>query len=222
VFVKICGVRTLEDALWAAEAGADAIGFNFWPGSKRYLPVEEAGRIAKKLPARLRTVGVFVDADEREILKAFQHGAVDFVQLHGQESPDFCRKFAGRYMKALSANEEALEALDSYLCDYLLIDADARSIDRASSAAQPPRSDSLRSPIGPGGTGIRADIEVARRIAQKRRILLAGGLTADNVAEAIRVVRPFGVDVASGVESSPGVKDRTKVASFITAAKSAK
>ena len=196
MFVKICGVRTLEDALWAAEAGADAIGFNFWPRSKRYLPIEEAGKIAKKLPARLRTVGVFVDAEESEILKAFQHGAVDFVQLHGQESPDFCRKFAGRYMKALRANEESLEKLDSYLCDLLLIDQDAQ-----------------------GGSGIRADVELARRAAQKRRILLAGGLNPENVAEAIFAVRPFGVDVAGGVESSPGVKDRTKVAAFITAAK---
>jgi phosphoribosylanthranilate isomerase len=199
VFVKICGVRTLEDALWAAEAGADAIGFNFWPSSKRYLPIEEAGKIAKKLPARLRTVGVFVDAEESEILKAFQHGAVDFVQLHGQESPEFCRKFAGRYMKALRANEESLEKLDSYLCDLLLIDQDAQ-----------------------GGSGIRADVELARRAAQKRRILLAGGLSPENVGEAIRAVRPFGVDVAGGVESSPGVKDRTKVAAFITAAKSTK
>jgi len=88
VKVKICGVRTLEDALHAAEAGADAVGFNFWPKSKRYLAIEEAGRIAKKLPARLRTIGVFVDASESEILKAFQHGAVDLVQLHGDEPPE--------------------------------------------------------------------------------------------------------------------------------------
>jgi hypothetical protein len=77
MFVKICGVRTLEDALWAAEAGADAIGFNFWPQSKRYLSIEEAGRIAKKVPARVTTVGVFVDASEAEVLRAFQHGAVE-------------------------------------------------------------------------------------------------------------------------------------------------
>jgi phosphoribosylanthranilate isomerase len=202
VFVKICGVRTLEDALWAAEAGADAIGFNFWPQSKRYLPVEEAGRIAKKLPARLRTVGVFVNAGEAEVMRAFQHGAVDFVQLHGDETPEFCRRFAGIYMKAVRLRDESsLEALDGFSCDLVLLDADSPQY---------------------GGSGLRADIELARRAAEKRRVLLAGGLTPENVADAVRAVRPYGVDVAGGVESSPGVKDRTKVAAFITAAKGAK
>src|SRR5262245_9059758 len=121
VFVKICGVRTLEDALWAAECGADAIGFNFWPQSKRYLPVEEAGRIAKKLPARLSTVGVFVNAAESEVMAAFRHGAVDFVQFHGDEPPEFCRRFAGIYWKAVRlADEKSLQTLDGYGCDLVL------------------------------------------------------------------------------------------------------
>jgi phosphoribosylanthranilate isomerase len=202
VFVKICGVRTLDDALFAAKAGADAIGFNFWPQSKRFLPIEEAGHIAKKLPARLSTVGVFVNAAESEIMSAFQHGAVDFVQLHGDETPDFCRRFAGRYWKALRLRgEESLSQLDAYGGDLLLLDADAPNY---------------------GGSGERADVDLARRAAAKRRVLLAGGLTPENVADAVRAVRPYGVDVASGVESSPGVKDRTKVAAFITAAKGVK
>jgi phosphoribosylanthranilate isomerase len=202
VFVKICGVRTLEDALWAAEAGADAVGFNFWPQSKRYLSVEEAGRIAKKLPARVATVGVFVNAAESEVLRAFQHGAVDLVQFHGDETPESCLRFAGRYLKAMRLRDhQSLAALDDYSCDLVLIDGDAPQY---------------------GGSGQRADVELARRAAQKRRVLLAGGLTPDNVADAIRAVRPYGVDVAGGVESAPGVKDRTKVAAFITAAKSVK
>jgi phosphoribosylanthranilate isomerase len=202
VFVKICGVRTLEDALWAAEAGADAIGFNFWPRSKRYITVEEAGRIAKKLPARVSTVGVFVNAAEADVLRAFQHGAVDLVQFHGDETPDSCLRFAGRYVKALRlASEHSLAALDVYSCDLLLIDADT---------------------AGYGGSGQRADVELARRAAERRRVLLAGGLTPENVADAIRAVRPYGVDVAGGVESAPGVKDRTKVTAFITAAKNVK
>jgi phosphoribosylanthranilate isomerase len=202
VFVKICGVRTLEDALFAAKAGADAIGFNFWPQSKRYLPIEEAGQIAKKLPARLSTVGVFVNASESEIMRAFQHGAVDFLQFHGDETPDFCRRFAGRYWKALRLkDEESLSQLDAYGGDLLLLDADAPNY---------------------GGSGQRADVDLARRAAAKRRVLLAGGLTPENVAEAVRAVRPYGVDVAGGVESAPGVKDRTKVAAFITAAKGVK
>jgi phosphoribosylanthranilate isomerase len=202
VFVKICGVRTLDDALWAAGSGADAIGFNFWPGSKRYLPIEEAGRIAKKLPAKLTTVGVFVDAAESEILAAFRAGAVDFVQLHGNETPEFCRRFAGRYIKALRlAGESALTAMADYSSDLILVDADTP---------------------GYGGSGQRADVELARRAAEKRRILLAGGLTPDNVAGAIAAVRPYGVDVAGGVESAPGVKDREKVTAFIAAAKGVK
>jgi phosphoribosylanthranilate isomerase len=202
VFVKICGVRTLEDALFAAEAGADAIGFNFWPQSKRYLPVEEAGRIAKKLPARLSTVGVFVNAGEDEVMRAFRHGAVDYVQLHGDESPEFCRRFAGVYIKALRLeDEQSLKQLDAYGCDLLLLDAESPNY---------------------GGSGRRADVELARRAARKRRVLLAGGLTPENVAEAVQAVRPYGVDVAGGVESAPGVKDRTKVAAFITRAKGAK
>ena len=199
MFVKICGVRTLDDALQAAEAGADAIGFNFWPRSKRYLAIEEAGRIAKKLPAKLRTIGVFVDASESEILKAVQHGAVDLVQLHGDEPPELCRRFAGRYLKAVRLKDESsLQLIDQYSCDLLLVDADS---------------------AGYGGSGQRADVELAKRAAAKRRILLAGGLTPDNVADAIREVKPYGVDVAGGVEKAPGVKDREKVAAFIRAAK---
>ncbi len=187
--------------MWAAEAGADAVGFNFWPSSKRYLPVEEAGRIAKKLPARLRTVGVFVNAGEAEILSAFRVGAVDWVQLHGDEPPDFCMRFAGRYMKALRlVDESSLSLLDKFSCDPVLIDADSPQF---------------------GGSGLRADVELARRAAEKRRVLLAGGLTPENVQQAVRDVNPYGVDVAGGVESAPGVKDRDKVAAFITLAKSA-
>lgn len=202
MFVKICGVRTLEDALFAGKSGADAVGFNFWSGSKRYLPIEEAGRIAKKLPAGLSTVGVFVNASEAEVMSAFQHGAVDFVQLHGDEPPEFCRRFAGRFVKAFRLKDEAsLAALDDYRCDLVLIDADAPNY---------------------GGSGQRADVELAQRAAQKRRVLLAGGLTPENVAEAVRAVRPYGVDVCGGVESAPGVKDQAKVAAFIMAAKGVK
>jgi phosphoribosylanthranilate isomerase len=202
VFVKICGVRTLEDAVYAAEQGADAVGFNFWPQSKRYLPIEEAGRIAKKLPARVSTVGVFVNADEAEVMSAFRAGAVDFVQFHGDETPEFCRRFAGVSWKAVRLHDEnSLQTLDLYSCQLMLVDSDTP---------------------GYGGSGQRADEELASRAARKRRILLAGGLTPENVADAIAAVRPFGVDVAGGVESAPGVKDKTKVAAFITAAKGAK
>ncbi|MGZ3430081.1 MAG: phosphoribosylanthranilate isomerase [Polyangia bacterium] len=196
VFVKVCGVRTLDDALAAAEAGADAIGFNFWPGSKRFLAIVEAARIAERLPATLRRFGVFVDAGAAEIEQAFAAGAIDTAQLHGDEPHDFCRPFAGRYMKALRLRD--LTQLDGWECELVLVDADVP---------------------GYGGSGVTADWSLATAAAAKRPILLAGGLTPDNVAAAIAQVRPFGVDVASGVERSPGVKDPQKIAAFVAAAK---
>jgi phosphoribosylanthranilate isomerase len=198
-FVKICGVCTLDDALACADAGADAIGFNFWPRSKRYITVEDAARIARRLPPQLRTVGVFVNPTEDDVTRAFAAGAIDLAQLHGDETPDFCLRFAGRYWKALRLrDQQSLVELDRYSCDILLIDADAPDY---------------------GGSGARAPVELARAAASRRRVLLAGGLTPENVADAIRAVRPFGVDVASGVERSPGVKDWIRVTAFVAAAK---
>jgi phosphoribosylanthranilate isomerase len=199
VFVKICGVRTLDDALAVAAAGADAIGFNFWPGSKRYLTVDEAARIAARLPPTLRRFGVFVDADPATIEAAFTSGAIDTAQLHGDEPPAQCRPFAGRYVKALRLRDDAsLDTLAGYDCALVLVDADAP---------------------GYGGSGQRADWALARAAASRRDVLLAGGLTPDNVAAAIAAVQPFGVDVAGGVERAPGVKDHARVAAFVAAAR---
>jgi phosphoribosylanthranilate isomerase len=196
-FVKVCGVRTLADALECGRVGVDLVGFNFWPGSKRFIPVEEAARIADQLPPGLRTVGVFVNPGEAEVQRAFASGAIDLVQLHGDETPEFCRRFAGRYWKALRLTDEgSLAALDAYTSEVILVDADAP---------------------GWGGSGRRASVELARRAAARRRVMLAGGLTPGNVAEAVRAVQPWGVDVASGVERAPGVKDPAKVAAFVEA-----
>lgn len=198
-FVKICGVTSLEDALACADAGADAIGFNFWPRSKRYVSVEAAAAIAKKVPAQLRTVGVFVDPSAEEVDRAFGAGAIDLAQLHGDETPEFCRRFGGRYLKAFRLRDRAtLQQLDDYDCDLVLVDADS---------------------AGYGGSGQRADVELAAEAAAGRRVILAGGLTPDNVADAIVAVRPYGVDVAGGVEREPGVKDWLKVAAFVARAK---
>ena len=186
VFVKICGLRTQADI--DACAGADAIGFNFWPRSKRYITPDEVARL--RVPPTLRRFGVFVDPSREEVERVL--GLCDTVQLHGDETPDFCRQFS--YVKAL----RKLEHESDYDCELLLVDADAP---------------------GYGGTGQRADWTRAAEVARRRKILLAGGLSPDNVAEAIRSVRPFGVDVAGGVESAPGVKDHDKIAAFIRAAK---
>jgi phosphoribosylanthranilate isomerase len=196
-FVKVCGVRTLEDALGCGQAGVDLIGFNFWPGSKRFVSVEVAARIADRLPPGLRTVGVFVNPSEADVQRAFASGAVDLVQLHGDESPEFCRRFAGRFWKALRLTDEgSLALLDDYTSEVILVDAEAP---------------------GWGGSGRRAPVELAQKAAARRRVMLAGGLTPENVAEAVRAVQPWGVDVASGVERAPGVKDPGKVMAFVKA-----
>ncbi len=197
--VKICGVRTLEDALACAEAGADAVGFNFWPGSKRFVTIDEVAGIARALPPTLQRFGVFVNASPDEIERAFGSGAIDLAQLHGDEAPAFCARFAGRYVKAIRLRDAAsLETLEQYDCALALVDADAP---------------------GYGGSGQRADLSLARAAAERRRVLLAGGLTPENVAAAIAAVHPAGVDVAGGVERAPGVKDWKKIASFVAAAR---
>jgi phosphoribosylanthranilate isomerase len=198
-FVKICGVTTLDDALACAEAGADAIGFNFWPRSRRFVAVEVAAAIAGRLPPRVRTVGVFVDPTAAEVERAFAAGAIAVAQLHGDETPAFCAAFAGRCWKALRLRDRAtLARLGDYDCELVLVDADTP---------------------GYGGSGERADVDLAAEAARLRPLLLAGGLTPDNVAAAIERVRPFGVDVAGGVESAPGIKDWGKVAAFVARAK---
>jgi phosphoribosylanthranilate isomerase len=149
----------------------------------------------------VRTVGVFVNPSAEEVDRAFASGAIDFAQLHGDESPEFCARFAGRYIKAIRLRDQhSLQALSQYPCDLMLVDADAPDY---------------------GGSGLRADVELAKEAAQARRVILAGGLRPDNVAEAVATVQPFGVDVAGGVEREPGVKDWLKVAAFVQAAKQA-
>jgi phosphoribosylanthranilate isomerase len=199
MFVKICGITALDDALACVDAGADAIGFNFWPKSRRHISVEAAAVIARRIPPNIRTVGVFVDPTEPEVDRAFASGAIDLTQFHGDETPDFCSRFAGRYIKALRlADAAALERMAQYPCDLLLVDADTP---------------------GFGGSGQRADVALATQAAAARRVILAGGLTPENVAEAVATVKPYGVDVAGGVEREPGVKDWIKVAAFVQAAK---
>jgi len=198
-FVKICGNTSLDDALACVDAGADAIGFNFWQESKRHIPVDRAAAIAKRVPPNVRTVGVFVNPSESDVDRAFASGAIDLAQLHGDETPDFCRRFSGRYIKALRLRDAAsLERMAEYACDFVLVDADTP---------------------GYGGSGQRADTTLAAEAAKLRRVILAGGLTAENVAEAVATVHPYGVDVAGGVEREPGVKDWIKVAAFVQAAK---
>jgi phosphoribosylanthranilate isomerase len=196
VFVKICGITRVADALAAEEAGADAIGLNFWPGSKRHVTPDAAAAIVRELPPALRRFGVFVNPTADEVSRAFDAGLIDIAQLHGNETVAFCAQLGRPWMKALRLRD--LGQLDGWKSDLVLVDADAP---------------------GYGGSGVTADWSLARAAAQSRRVILAGGLRPDNVAAAIAAVWPFGVDVASGVESAPGMKDARKIAAFVAAAR---
>jgi phosphoribosylanthranilate isomerase len=200
--VKICGITNVDDALMAVEMGADALGFIFYPKSPRYVKIADAANICDRLPPFVAKVGVFVDELEYEIEKALRECLLTALQFHGDEPPGFCQKFPAKSVKAIRMRDESsLRLAAEYDVDALLLDTytgDSR-----------------------GGTGKVFDWSLAVR-AQKLGppIILSGGLTAENVAEAIRTVEPYAVDTASGVESAPGRKDPEKVRRFIEACKS--
>jgi phosphoribosylanthranilate isomerase len=208
--VKICGITNLEDARHAVECGVDMLGFNFYRGSKRFVEPAVAAEIVSGLDgADVAKVGVFVNAEITEIAEVAKEVRLDGVQLHGDEDFGFVsqtRKQLGtKTIKCLRVNSgSAIPDPTDYACDAVLLDS--------------------YSPRGYGGTGEKFSWDVAKEIrifVPNMELYLAGGLTAENVAEAIRTVRPYAVDVASGVEFSPGKKDPAKVAAFIKAAKEA-
>lgn len=199
--VKICGITNTADGLMAAEAGADAVGFVFYERSPRAISPEQAATIIKALPPDLIKVGVFVDPDADLVMRAIHDAGINVLQFHGNESPEFCLGFGVMTMKAFRVRgRETLGSLPAYGTDAWLLDA--------YSAGQA------------GGTGETFDWDLAAEaVGMGRPVFLAGGLGPANVAEAIRKVQPFGVDVSSGVESSPGRKDETRVREFVKAAK---
>jgi phosphoribosylanthranilate isomerase len=200
VAVKICGVTSVDDALFSIAAGADSIGLNFWARSPRCVGTKLARSIVEALPEHVITVGVFVNASQDEI--AALQGEVGFrcVQLHGDEGPEVLARFLPHAYKALRVRGEAvIDEVARFPGEHVLLDAYV--------------------PGEPGGTGATFDWRIAERVARMRKLTLAGGLTPDNVAEAVAAVRPFCVDVASGVERAPGKKDEAKVRAFIQRAK---
>ena len=199
--VKICGITNLADALAAVEAGADVLGLNFYEGSPRRVSMKTAAEISKQLPPFVMRAGVFVNADEDLVTRAIGECGLSLLQFHGDEPAEFCAQFGLISMKAFRIRDaESLKELPRFQTDAYLLDA--------------------FSPEARGGTGERFNWELAVE-AQKfgKPVFLAGGLTPENVADAVRKVRPFGVDVASGVESSPGKKDHAKIRAFIAAAR---
>ena len=203
VTVKICGITSPVDAQEAADAGADAVGLMFYEGSPRCVSLEVAKAIVKVLPPSVARVGVFVNAEESLVRQAMRECTLNVLQFHGEESPEFCAGFGAMTLKAIRVKDESsLAELERFGTDGFLLDAfskDAR-----------------------GGTGEQFNWKLARKATEcGKPIFLAGGLTAENVTEAVRGAEPFAVDVSSGVESEPGRKDAEKMRAFVAAAKGA-
>ncbi len=193
--IKICGITRAEDGVAAAELGADAIGLVFHQGSRRYVDVAEARHIVEALPPLVTAVGLFLDADESFVSDVTAGVPLDLLQFHGNESAAFCERFGYRYLKAVGM---------------------AGGDPRAVAEAHPRASGLLLDGHPPGAAGGSGEsFDWGRELPDSHRIIVAGGLRADNVAEAIRSTTPWGVDCSSGVESAPGIKDRRRVAAFI-------
>jgi phosphoribosylanthranilate isomerase len=201
VKVKICGITNLPDAKAAVAAGADVLGFVFYEHSPRFISWEAAAAITRELPPFVIRAGVFVDAPEDAVVRAIRECGLNLLQFHGQETPDYCLQFGIMSMKAFRVRDAAsLQAVREYPTDAWLLDA--------------------YTPGKLGGTGEVFNWDLAREAqAWGRPIFLAGGLTPDNVAEAIRQAGPYAVDVSSGVEAAPGKKDAGRVKAFVEAAK---
>ena len=200
--IKICGLTTLPDALVAAESGVDYLGFNFYLKSVRFVGLDacrEITSVLKREYPEVQLVGVFVNSTVDEIKYTMEICSLDLAQLHGDESPQMLRELAGKAFKAFRGVPQSLDGFDRESAPALLVDAAVKG--------------------AYGGTGLTADWFAAAGLAQRYPLLLAGGLNPENVAEAVRQVQPWGVDVASGVEASPGRKDAGRLKAFVQAVK---
>ena len=196
VKVKVCGMTSLKDALVAVEGGADAVGFIFYKKSPRSVTMKTVREIVLELPPFVDTVGVFVDETAEQINKIADYCNLDIIQLHGDESPTFCKKIRRKVIKAFRIKDmQSVKKLSSFQVSGFLLDT---------------FSDNLH-----GGTGKVFDWNLALPAKKFGPVIMAGGLTPNNVQQAVRQIRPYGVDVCSGVESEPGIKDHKKVRAFL-------
>ena len=195
--VKICGITNLEDALAAVDAGADALGFNFYARSPRYISPANAREITDQLPPAILKVGVFVNEELQSVFRTLTQAGLSAVQLHGDESPEYCSELAATYViKAVGARDDL--DLSNYKVDAIMLDT---------------QDDLLR-----GGTGRVFDWTIARRATSSvPKLFLAGGLSPENVAEAIATVKPYAVDACSSLEETPGKKNHARMRAFVNA-----
>jgi len=201
VRIKICGITRLEDALAAVEAGVDALGFMFVEASPRCITPEQAAGILRELPPFVARVGVFVNPSADKVRAVIAETGIDTLQFHGEETPAFCRQFGLRAIKAFRVSDaESLNPLADFRSETWLLDSFVAGKH--------------------GGTGAVFNWDLAAQAVKRGgRVILAGGLTPDNATEAVRQVRPYALDVSSGVEFAPGRKDAAKVRAFIAAAR---
>ena len=200
VKVKVCGMTSLKDALVAVEVGADAVGFIFYKKSPRSVTMKTVREIVLELPPFVDTVGVFVDETAEQINKIADYCNLDIIQLHGDESPIFCKKIRRKVIKAFRIKDmQSVKKLSSFQVSGFLLDTFSENLH--------------------GGTGKVFDWNLALPAKKFGPVIMAGGLTPNNVQQAVRQIRPYGVDVCSGVESEPGIKDHKKVRAFLNNAK---
>lgn len=194
-FIKICGVTNYDDAAAVVDAGATAIGFNFFPKSKRYIDPIDAKEIADKIRGKISIVGIFVDEDLQSVKSIAAAVKLTYCQFHGNEAPDYIKKFPNA-IKSFRVNDSLKNIyFDDYKVAAFLLDAyDENEM---------------------GGTGKQFNWLLAREANEFGKIILAGGLNSENVSEAIEIVQPWGVDVSSGVEIEPGKKDKLKIQQFV-------
>jgi phosphoribosylanthranilate isomerase len=198
MFIKICGITNAADAKAAVDCGADAVGFIFWPSSPRFVEPEMARSIVAALPASVAAVGVFVNQPVGHVNDVAARVGLRAVQLHGDEPEAFAAEVSRPVIKAFALKSDSVADVARWPKNVtLLVDA--------------------HDPVRRGGTGTTADWAAAADLARHRRVILAGGLNPENVVEAITRVRPYGIDVSSGVERSPGVKDHTRLAALFNA-----
>ena len=196
VKVKVCGMTSLKDALVAVEGGADAVGFIFYKKSPRSVTMKTVREIVLELPPFVDTVGVFVDETAEQINKIADYCNLDIIQLHGDESPTFCKKIRRKVIKAFRIKDmQSVKKISNFQVSGFLLDTFSENLH--------------------GGTGKVFDWNLALPAKKFGPVIMAGGLTPNNVQQAVRQIRPYGVDVCSGVESEPGIKDHKKVRAFL-------